>query len=355
MTRQTLQLGGHLIGDDYAPFVIAEAGVHHYNSVELAKQYIQNARLAGAHAIKFQTYKAERIATHWAPTYWEDSGNRTQYDIFAERSLLTPDDYQYLFAYAQDIGIIFLSTPFDPDSAQLLHALGVAAFKIASADITNRPLLRVIAGFGKPVFLSTGASTLDEIQETVDDLLAEHVPVAILHCTLTYPTPLADANLSRIRVLRDRFPDLVVGYSDHTQPQDSILACPLSVTLGARIIEKHYTLNKQLPGDDHYHAVDQSGLIDLVGNCNDAFTMTTTYTEMSESEMAARSYARRSIVAARQLEAGTRLTIDDLDCKRPGTGLSPREIDRVIGQVLNRSVNRDDLIQLSDLDIEGES
>lgn len=349
MSRQVIQIGEHLIGDEHPPFIIAEAGVHHYNSLELAKAYILNARLAGAQAIKFQTYKADRIAARWAPTYWDDSSGRTQYEIFASRSQLTLDDYHVLVEYAREVNINFLSTPFDPDSAQLLYDLGVPAFKIASADITNLPLLRVVAAFNLPVILSTGASTIDEIRQAVNDVQSQGALVAILHCTLAYPTPLKDANLRRITALREKFPDLVVGYSDHTQPQDSPLTCPLSVALGARVIEKHYTLNKQLPEDDHYHAVDQQGLIELVKGCANAFTMTTGYTEIGESEMAARTYARRSIVAARPLSAGTRLTMDDVDCKRPGTGLSPHKIDDVVGRVLKRSLDADELIQYNDL------
>ncbi len=349
MERSVIQLGARLIGDSYEPFVMAEAGVHHYNSPELAKEYLRQARIAGAHAVKFQTYDAGRLTTRWAPTYWRGAGDQTQYDVFVQRSRLTPADYAELFDYAAGLGIMLLSTPFDPDAARMLNDLGMPAFKIASADITDLPLLRVVASFGKPIFLSTGASTFEEIRRTVEALRPSGCPLALLHCTLAYPTALEAANLRRISVLRESFPDLVIGYSDHTRPQESELACPLAVGLGARIIEKHYTLNKALPDDDHGHAVDQGGLCRLVKKCRDAWTQTWPYAEMTDVEMEARTYARRSIVAARDLPAGRVLEDADLDCKRPGTGISPLEIDGVLGRRTTRAFAADELIDLDGL------
>ena len=343
-------VGGRHVGGGAEPYVIAEVGVHHANSVELARDYIRAARIAGADAVKFQTYSAGRLAARWAPTYWDDGTGRTQYDIFASRSLLAEDDYAALMRYANELGIHFLSTPFDPDAAALLERIGVPAYKIASADITDLPLLKVVAGFGKPVLLSTGASTLDEIRTAVHTVRSAGAPCAVLHCTLTYPTPLADANLSRISVLRETFPDLVVGYSDHTQPQDSPLACPLAVGLGASIVEKHFTLNKLLPEDDHYHAVDAEGLARLVYDCRTAASMVRDYREISESELAARSFARRSVVASHAVLAGTVLSLEDVDFKRPGTGVSPAAVDTVLGRRTKRDLEADELVMPEDLE-----
>lgn len=345
MNRPEIRIGSLVIGDEHPPFVIAEAGVHHDNSIELAKALIRAARVAGAHAIKFQTYSADRIAARWAPTYWDSAPGLTQYDIFAERSRLSADDYAELIAYANELGIIFLSTPFDPDAASLLDELGMPAFKIASADLTNTPLLRSVTAFGKPIILSTGASTFAEITAAVQLVRSAGVPLCLMHCTLSYPTRLDDANLRRIEALREKYPDAIIGYSDHTRPSDSELACPLSVALGARIIEKHFTLNPYLPGDDHYHAVDPPGLARLVKGCREAALMTAASVEMVEAEQAARTYARRSIVAARPLPAGTIITPQDIDFKRPGTGLSPTEADRVVGKRLLRDLAADDLIR----------
>lgn len=349
MSCPEFSIEGRLVGADHPPYVIAEAGVHHYNSLELAKEYITQARLAGVDAIKFQTYKADRLAAKWAPTYWDDTSGRTQHDIFSERDKMSREDYAAMFEHARNVGVTMLSTPFDDDSARMLDELGMAAYKIASADLTNHPLLETVASFGKPVLMSTGASEFDEIREAVKLVQAYDVPIVLLHCNLSYPTPLKDANLRRIEKVHSTFPSVVLGYSDHTQPQDSELACPLSVALGARVIEKHYTLNKELPGDDHYHAVDQEGLVRLVKNCRDAFTMTCAYREVTESESGAREYARRSIVAARPLSKGTVLSRDDVDFKRPGTGVPPSQLDSVLGGTLMRDIEQDALIDPEDL------
>lgn len=345
----SFDVGGHAVGPDSPPFVIAEAGVHHGNSVELAKDYIRAAHGAGAQAIKFQTYKASRLTTRWAPAYWDAGPAKTQHEVFAERDKLLESDYRDLFAYAADVGIVMMSTPFDDESAAMLDRMGMPAFKIASADLTNWPLLRVVAELGKPMILSTGASRLDEVRVVVDRLSPYGVPLALLHCTLAYPTPLEAANLLRITELGRAFGELLIGYSDHTQPKDSELACPLSVALGARIVEKHFTLDPELPGDDHYHAVDPEGLARLVKGCRDAWRMTARYEELTEVEAAARERARRSIVAARRIERGEVLGPDNIDFKRPGTGVSPMAVDEVLGRTAKRVFEADELIRVEDL------
>lgn len=344
MTAASIRIADREIGQGHPPYVIAEAGVHHYNDLETAKQLIVAAHEAGADAVKFQTYSADRLAATWAPTYWNDGSGRTQHDIFAERSLLTQSDYRALFDYAAEVGILLLSTPFDTDAAKMLAEMGMAAFKIASADITDHPLLRACASYGVPVLMSTGASTLDEITAALELVRGENAPAALLHCSLAYPTPVADANLARLHTLAERFPDTVLGYSDHVQPQDSELPCPIAVSLGASVIEKHFTLDKSLPGDDHYHAVDPDGLARLVRGCRDAWAMTRDLGETTQAEMAARTYARRSVVAARALSAGTVLTEADLDFKRPGTGLSPARVEQLLGRTLGVDLGADSLV-----------
>lgn len=335
------------IGGHASPYIIAEAGVHHENDLALAKKYIDAAATAGADAIKFQTYSAARLVTKWAPTYWDDGTGQTQHDIFSKRALLSDGDYQEMAAHAADRGIHFLSTPFDETAVKMLAGLGMPAFKIASADITHHPMLNAVAEHQKPVLLSTGAASFSEIKAAVEVVRAHRAPVAILHCNLSYPTPVAEANLGRIALLRDAFPDVLIGYSDHTQPQDTELTCPLAVGLGACIVEKHFTLDRTLPGDDHYHAVDAAGLARLVKECYNAHAMTNEPLENTPSEKAARDYARRSIVAAKNLTAGTKLSADDLDFKRPGTGIPPSRIDSVVGRILRQDVGQDDLIDAS--------
>lgn len=336
-------IDGIEVGHDHAPYVIAEAGVHHYDSLEMAKEYIRAARIAGVASIKFQTYTADGLVANWAPVYW-DTKEKTQYEVFSKKKGFSQEQYAELIAYAQEVGVTFLSTPFDAKSADMLNELGMAAFKIASADLTNIQLVKQVARYGKPVLLSTGASTYEEIADTVKQIAPINPHISLLHCSLSYPTPLKDANLLRLHELAKRFPDVVLGYSDHTQPHHSENPCPLAVALGARVIEKHFTLNTFLDADDHYHAVDVEGLKRLQKNCKEAFQMCSPAREMTDKEHAAREKARRSIVAARDLPAGHVVSMDDLAFKRPGTGLAPGEADKLIGKKTTRAVGYDELL-----------
>lgn len=336
-------IDGIAIGHEHKPYVIAEAGVHHYDSVEMAKEYIRAARIAGVASVKFQTYTADGLVANWAPVYWETK-EKTQYEVFSKKKGFTQEQYAELFAYAKEVGVTFLSTPFDEKSADMLNELGMTAFKIASADLTNIQMVKRVAGYGKPVLLSTGASTYDEIAETLKQISHINPQISLLHCSLSYPTPLKDANLMRIVELSKRFPDIVLGYSDHTQPHHSENPCALAVALGARVIEKHFTLNTYLDGDDHYHAVDLEGLKRLEKNCKEAFLMCSAAREMTDKEQAAREKARRSIVAARDLPEGHVLTMADLAFKRPGTGLAPGEAEQLIGKKTRRAIRYDELL-----------
>ena len=319
--------------------------MHHHNSVEIAKRYILEARSAGADAVKFQTYRAEKLATRWAPTYWETAEPTTQFEVFAARSRLSEEDYVTLFSYAADVGICLLSTPFDLESATMLAGLGMAAFKIASGDLTYLPLLERVGSLGRPVLLSTGAATFAEVRTAVETLLSHGASgVALLHCSLAYPTRLDDANLRRIDALRAAFPDAVIGYSDHTVPAESELAGPLAVGRGASIVENHFTLDRLQSGDDHYHSVDPAGLAKLVKSCSDAWRATSGFSEITAAEGPAREGARRSIVAATDIPADKALEEADVDFKRPGTGLPPTSLHLVLGRRTVRSLQADKLI-----------
>ena len=311
----------------------------------MAKQLIMFAKIAGAGMVKFQTYAADKLATNWAQAYWCER-KILQHEWFKGKSQLSENSYKYLFEYARDLNIDLISTPFDEEAVDMLSRLGMKAFKIASADITNFPLITRVAKTGRPVFLSTGASRYDEIEEAVTLIQKVGVLGAIFHCTLAYPTHVENANLQRILELRRRFPEILVGYSDHTLPHESNLACPIAVAYGARIIEKHFTLNKDLQGDDHYHAVDFQGLCQLVKSCNSAKEMSDSVEEISECEMPARTNARRSLVAARNLKEGDRISIQDIGIKRPGTGMLPKEINSLLGRVLKRDVMLDQLFEM---------
>jgi len=342
MSPAEIEIAGRKIGAGHPPYVIAEAGVHHYDSLALAREYILQARIAGADAIKFQTYSADGLVTRWAPLYWDDPRFKTQHDVFAAKRGFTREEYAELFAHAAELGIVLLSTPFSNEAVDMLDSLDMPAFKVASADLTNLPLLRHIARTGKPMLISTGACGFDEIEHVLATIRPINDRIALLHCSLGYPTPVDRANMARIGALAARFPGVVLGYSDHTQPRHSALPTPVSVAHGARVLEKHFSLNLDLSGDDHYHSVDTQGLKTLVKDCRDVFAMTGTGAEITDVEAEARRQARRSIVAARDLEAGRVLEEGDLAFK--GTGVSPLEAESMIGCRLTQSVAADDLL-----------
>ncbi len=345
----SMKIGKREVSVKTPAYVIAEAGVHHYNSIELAKSYILQAKIAGADAIKFQTYSADRITTKWAPAYWQGGDGLKQHDVFAQRSLFTRDQYVELFRYAEAVGIDFMSTPFDDDAAAMLGELGMVAFKIASADLLHHPMIEVAASFKRPIILSTGAAKFEEIQRTLDFLKGRSTPVSLLHCVLSYPTHLQDANLGRLSRLIERFPSVLHGLSDHTLPQETDVSCVVAVALGARVIEKHFTLNQNLPNDDHYHSLDPLTLAATVKRCRDAFEMTSKAEEILPTEEPARKYARRSIVSRVPLKAGTVIERKHLDYRRPGTGVCPADLELVLGKRLKRDLEEDALVLPADL------
>jgi len=242
------------------PYVIAEAGVNHEGKMSLARRLIEQAKEGGADAIKFQAYKANTIASKNSPAYWDTTKETTssQYKLFKKYDKFWKEEFVELKEYCDQVNIEFLSTPFDIESADFLNDL-MKVFKISSSDITNKPFIEFICNFGKPIILSTGASCLFEIQEAVEWIDAKQIPVHLLHCILNYPTQNEDANLGMIKDLQRKFPDKIIGYSDHTLPNEMKIL-EMANLLGAVILEKHFTHDKNLPGNDHYHAMDKNDL-----------------------------------------------------------------------------------------------
>lgn len=316
------------------PYIIAEVGVNHGGDIQLARRQIREAAAGGASAVKFQTYKAEKIACKASPAYWDTLKEPTtsQFTLFKKYDSFGPDEYRTLAAECLACGVEFLSTPFDLDAVEFLAPL-VTCFKIASADITNIPLLRRCASKGQPLVLSTGASTLPEIENAVQTLRqAGAQQIALLHCVLNYPTPDEHSQLSQIAVLQRTFPECVVGYSDHTVPSDTMMALEIAVMLRCKIIEKHFTHDKSLPGNDHYHAMDQRDLRKFCERVKRMESMYGTSTKEIDRESAARRHARRSVVASRHIQAGEVLNADNLTTKRPAHGISPIHWDALIGK-----------------------
>ncbi len=342
----TININGHTVGELFNPYIIAEIGVNHEGSIELARRLIDEALEAGAHAAKFQSYKAGKIASKQSPAYWDTKKEPTksQYELFNKYDSFEPEDYRELATYCQKKGIDFMSTPFDLDAVDFLDPL-VPAFKIASADITNIPLLRKVASTGKPVIISTGASSLAEIETAVQTVRGIGCrELALLHCVLNYPTPEENAQLCMISVLKRTFYDCVIGYSDHVAPDETISALEAAMLLGACILEKHFTHDKNLPGNDHYHAMDKSDLKCFKKKADKYRKMISSGNKNLSLENMARKHARRSIVAAGDIKAGEKLTEENLMVKRPGHGISPLHWDVVVGKKSIKNIKNDELL-----------
>ncbi len=351
---RTVTIGDRTIGPGRPAYVIAEAGVNHHCRMDLALDLVRTAAEAGCDAIKFQTYKAEKLVTRWASRYWEeDEPTGTQFAIFKELDHFGPPEYRQLAEACAERGIHFLSTGFDLEAIGLLDELGMPVYKIASADLTDRPLLGRIAGTGKPVLQSTGASTLDEVEAMVGAAQGLGIrDLVLMHCVLCYPTVLEDANLRRIALLAERFGDrCLVGYSDHTDATVADEVAVAAVTLGATVIEKHYTLDRTWEGADHYHSADPDMMARMIEAIRTAETaLGTAYEGVLACEESARAFARRSIIAARDIRAGEVIRDDMLIMKRPGTGISPTEVEKVVGRTAARDIAEDAAIEWADLE-----
>lgn len=327
------------------PYIIAEAGVNHEGNMDIAKHLIDDALEGGADAIKFQTYKADTIASKGSPAYWDLSKEPTpsQYALFQKYDKFWKSEFEELKKYCDHAGITFLSTPFDVDSANFLNDL-VDVFKISSSDIINKPFIEHICRFGKPIILSTGASDLWEIQEVKKWIDVFQLPLALLHCVLNYPTQDKDAHLGMIKGLQAAFPENIIGYSDHTLPKD-MQTLLVAAVLGARIIEKHFTHDKNLPGNDHYHAMDKADLKRFCQMLDNVWLLLGQFevASLPEEELA-RKHARRSLVAKRNIPKGKVVTYDDLTWKRPAHGISPKYIDQVMGRIATQNIVEDAVV-----------
>lgn len=342
------------------PYVIAEMGVNFYDTarvegispLDAAKLYIKRAKEAGVDAAKFQSYKAETIASKNSPSYWDLTKEPTtsQYELFKKLDGFDQKDYKELARYCTDIGIDFMSTPFDYASADYLYDL-VKAYKISSSDITNLPFLEYIAKKGKPIYLSVGASYLSEIDEAVRTIYnTGNKHLALLHCVLSYPTKNEDANLGFIHHLKSVYPDIPIGYSDHTLPDENMMVLSTAYIYGAEIIEKHFTLDKTLRGNDHYHAGDPDDFRKAIGNFELIRKITGSCNKtVLPCEEIPRREARRSLVLTHDMCAGETIKESDLIAKRPGTGISPKYTDVLVGRRISRDMKEDSVLKLEDI------
>lgn len=356
-----ITIDNHKISETSRLFIIAEVGVNYYDiasklnicPLDAAKLMIKEAAKVGADAVKFQSYKAGALASKFSPAYWDTSKEKTksQYELFKKFDKFGKEEYTALAEYAKQQGIIFMSTPFDKDSADYLDDL-MPVYKIASSDITNIPFIEHIAKKQKPIFLSTGASNLNEIEDAISTIERNgNNSIVLLHCVLNYPTKYEDANLIRLYLLKERFPKYILGYSDHTVPDEDMAVLTTAFLLGARVIEKHFTLDKSLPGNDHYHAMDPDDLKKFIRKYGFLVKILgSRKKEFSETEDPARKFARRSLVAGANIPRGAAITEKMLDIKRPGTGLSPKLIKEVIGKKAKRDIKEDEILASSDIE-----
>ena len=329
--------------------IIAEAGVNHNGKLNRAFELVDSALLAGADIIKFQTFKAHKLVNKTATKadYQKLTTDpiESQYDMLS-RLELTPEDHIRLIEYCENQGIEFLSTPFDLDSIEMLQKFGLKRFKIPSGDITNFPFLKKIASFNKQIILSTGMSYLGEVEEALGVLVqygTALTKITLLHCNTEYPTPFEDVNLRAMETIHQAF-KLPVGYSDHTTGIEVPIA---AVALGATIIEKHITMDRNLPGPDHKASLEPDELKEMVlAIRNIEKAMGNGIKGPTPSEMKNMIIARKSIVAAKEINEGDLFSNDNLTVKRPGDGLSPMRINEILGKNALRDYAIDQQIEI---------
>lgn len=327
--------------------IIAEAGVNHNGDISLAKKLVDVAVEAKADIVKFQTFKAENIVTDEAPkaTYQKETtdSDESQYSMLKKLEL-NVEEHKALIAYCKEKGILFLSTPFDLESIELLNDLGIEIFKIPSGELTNLPYLEKIGAKRKKVILSTGMSTIDEVEAAIRILNNQGTSsITLLHCTTQYPTPMEDVNLNAMLTMKERF-GLEVGYSDHTEGIEVPIA---AVAMGASVIEKHFTLDKNMEGPDHRASLEPNELIKMVQAIrNIEKALGNGHKVPSKCEAQNKEIVRKSIVAKVTIQEGELFSEDNLTVKRPGSGISPMRWHEILGKRATKNYVKDEMIVL---------
>jgi len=328
-------------------FIIAEAGVNHNGKIDLAYKLIDVACESGADAVKVQTFKTENLVSKYAPkaAYQKNTTNQSESQFSMLKKLeLDFSTHKKLIDYCNNKDIVFLSTPFDHESINLLNDLDLQVFKIPSGEITNLPYLRHIGSLGKEIILSTGMSNLKEIEDALKILIGSGTSkenITVLHANTMYPTPMEDVNLRAMQTIREKF-EVSVGYSDHTLGIEVDIA---AVAMGATVIEKHFTLDKTMDGPDHKSSINPEELSVMVHSIrNIEKALGSSIKKPSKSEEPNIATARKSIVASRSIKKGEIFTEQNITIKRPGTGISPMEWDSMIGKVAKHDYEKDDLL-----------
>ena len=345
MTRE-LTIDGHRIADDTDCYVIAEIGHNHQGSLDRARELFREAKLAGAHAVKLQKRHNRGLYTRAAydKSYDNENSFGSTYGEHREFLEFELKEYTALQAYAKELGVDFFATAFDLHSADFLNRLDVPAFKIASGDLKSTPLLKHVARMGKPMIISTGGALIEDVQRAYDAVMPINPQLAILQCTAGYPAAFDELDLRVIATYRERFPGAVIGFSSH----DNGIAMPVAAyMLGARIVEKHFTLNRAMKGTDHAFSLEPVGLRKMVRDLDRTFkAMGNGEKKIYESEKAPIVKMGKSLVVARDLPSGHVLTAADIVMKSPGGGIPPYELDSVLGMVTTKALHEDDFLSL---------
>lgn len=336
--------------------LIAEIGVNYYDiarkynvsPLEAAKRMIYEAALAGAHAVKFQVYKAELLAALDSPSYWDltEETETSQRALFKRYDAFGRDEYVELAAYCEEVGIEFLATAFDIGAVDYLEDI-VSIYKISSSDLNNVSFVEYQAKKNKPIMLSIGASDEKEIRKAVNIIKKYNdKPIVLMHCVLEYPTPANHANLRKIVSLQEEFSNCIIGYSDHVKPENNYEVLKTAYIIGAHVIEKHFTLDKTLKGNDHYHAMDAKDIGQIISSINTVENIMGNGDLICiDTEKTARINARRSIVSTREITMGQVISEDDITYKRPGTGISASDFYQVIGKKAKCDISEDAILQ----------
>lgn len=341
-----INLKNLLIGEDFSPVVIAEIGINHEGDLNVAKQMVDAAHRAGAEIVKHQTHVVEDEMSAAAKKVIPGNTDVSIYEVM-ERCALNEEDETELKRYVEEKGMIFISTPFSRAAADRLERMGVAAYKIGSGECNNYPLIEHVASFGKPMIVSTGMNNIESIEKTVAILEKYNVEYALLHCTNVYPTPAHLVRLGGMQELQEKFPNAVIGLSDHTVNNN---ACLAAVALGASILERHFTDSMDRPGPDIVCSMDPNSLHELIQGSREIFQMRGGKKEAAAEEQVTIDFAFSTVVAIADIEEGQAFTKDNIWVKRPGTGeIQAEHYNDVIGKIATRSILKEDHVKWSDL------
>lgn len=342
-----IDIAGRKVGLDYAPLVIAEIGINHGGDLSVAKEMVDSAKRAGIEIVKHQTHIVECEMSDVAKSVIPGNSTFSIYDIMA-RCALSEAEEKELKEYVESKGLIFMSTPFSFDAVDRLEKFGVPAYKIGSGEMNNYKLVEYIASKMKPIILSTGMNGIDSVKKAVESIRKYHNNYAILHTTNLYPTPPNLVRLNALRELQEVFPDDIIGLSDHTVTNT---ACIGAMAMGASIVERHFTDTMDRVGEDIVCSMDEARASELVQASKDIFAMRGGHKDIIPEEQVTRDFAFNTIVLARDVVAGTKLTAEDLTTKRPGNvGILAGEYDNIVGKIVNKDLRANTHIQYEDLE-----